>query len=282
MLELDRVSVTLGPTGREHAILSEVSLCLAEGESLGLVGESGSGKSMTLRTILRTLPQAARVEGQVRHRGNDVLGYDEARLRSFRAGDVSMISQNPQAALNPVLQVRTFLVEGVLAARPGTDAAQARDLAREMLRSVGIAEVDRCLRSYPHQLSGGMLQRVVIAGAVARGAGLLLADEPTTALDVTTQSEVMAILEEARTEAKMAMLFVTHDLDLAAAACDRVAVMSRGRIVETGPAEQVLADPQHEYTQMLVRSKPSLDRKVTTPPGARAAAHADRGEGTPR
>jgi ABC-type dipeptide/oligopeptide/nickel transport system ATPase component len=265
MLELEDVDVEL--TGGEAPVrlLSGISLRVAEGEALGLVGESGSGKSMTLRTILRMLPAGAQVHGRVSYRDQDVMAYGRKELRDFRAGQISMISQNPQAALNPVYRVRTFMVEGIQAAKPGTSTDEALRLSQEMLEQVGIHDVDGCLRSYPHQLSGGMLQRVVIAGSVARGSRLLLADEPTTALDVTTQSEVMAILGECRTEAAMAMVYVTHDLDLAAATCDRVAVMSQGRIVETGRAEQVLTEPQHPYTRMLVSSKPSLTRRATAP-----------------
>jgi len=261
MLQLQDIDVVLSGPDRTVPLLSEVGFGVEEGESLGLVGESGSGKSMTLRTILRMLPAGARASGKVMYRGEDVSSYSREELCAFRARQVSMISQNPQAALNPVLPVRTFLVEGIEAAKPNLGKGEALRLSREMLEQVGIHDVDRCLRSYPHQLSGGMLQRVVIAGSVARGSQLLLADEPTTALDVTTQSEVMAILEECRTQAGMAMLFVTHDLDLAAATCDRVAVMSQGRIVEMGTAEQVLNAPEHPYTQMLVSSKPSLDHK---------------------
>ena len=262
MLELRDVDVELtGPRGTTP-LLSGVSLSVAEGESRGIVGESGSGKYLTLRTVLRMLPRGARPSGSVTYRGEDVLGYGREQLRRFRAAEVSMISQNPQAALNPVHPIRTYMVEGIRAARPETSAAEALQLSRRLLEQVGIHDPDRCLKAYPHQLSGGMLQRVVISASVARGSRLLLADEPTTALDVTTQSEVMAILEECRTEAGMAMVFVTHDLDLAAATCDRVAVMSRGRIVETGPAAQVLESPEHPYTQELVRSKPSLDRRA--------------------
>jgi ABC-type dipeptide/oligopeptide/nickel transport system ATPase component len=259
MLELRDLDVELaGPRG-PVPLLSGVSLSVAEGEALGIVGESGSGKSMTLRSMLRTLPRGARPTGSITYRGEDVLGYGREQLRKFRAGEVSMISQNPQAALNPVHRIRTYMVEGIQAARPRTTPAEALAVSGEMLEQVGIDDPERCLRAYPHQLSGGMLQRVLISAAVARGSRLLLADEPTTALDVTTQSEVMAILEECRTEAGMAMVFVTHDLDLAAATCDRVAVMCDGRIVEMGSASQVLESPEHPYTQKLVRSKLPLD-----------------------
>jgi ABC-type dipeptide/oligopeptide/nickel transport system ATPase component len=265
MLELNDVGVELVGRAAPVQVLSGISFAVAEGESLGLVGESGSGKSMTLRTILRMLPAGAQVAGSVTFGGEDIGAYGRQALRAFRAGEVSMISQNPQAALNPVYRVRTFMVEGIQAAKPATSAEEALRRSSEMLEQVGIQDVDGCLRSYPHQLSGGMLQRVVIAGSVARGSRLLLADEPTTALDVTTQSEVMAILQECRTDAGMAMVYVTHDLDLAAATCDRVAVMSRGRIVEMGRAEKVLNEPQHPYTRMLVSSKPSLTRRASVP-----------------
>jgi ABC-type dipeptide/oligopeptide/nickel transport system ATPase component len=227
-----------------------------------------------MRTILQTLPPRADIAGKVFYKGEDTLAYSGERLRAFRAGTVSMISQNPQAALNPVLPVSKFLIEGIQAARPAVTAQEALRLSGEVLEQVGINNVARCLRSYPHQLSGGMLQRVVIAGSVARGTELLLADEPTTALDVTTQSDVMAILDEARTEAGMAMIFVTHDLDLAAAACDRIAVMSGGLIVESGPADRVLNRPEHEYTQKLVAAKPSLNHRMESGPRSGPQPHA--------
>lgn len=267
MLQLKNLTVELGPAPGARRLLDDINLTVGSGEAVGLVGESGSGKSMTMRTVLRTLPHGARVSGSIGYgrdgQVQDLLALRPEQLRRFRAACVSMISQNPQAALNPVLPVKKFLIEGVQAAKPGTGTAEALQASRDMLAQVGIDDVERCLDSYPHQLSGGMLQRVVIAGSVVRGSELLLADEPTTALDVTTQSEVMAILDEARTRAGMAMLFVTHDLDLAAAVCDRIAVMSGGRIVESGPAGHVLAHPGHEYTQMLVASKPSLGRKAS-------------------
>ena len=266
MLTLENVGLVIGSGPSAKTLLEDINLQVGPGESLGLVGESGSGKSMTLRSILRTLPEGSVPSGSVRSRDREIPSLSREELRRFRAADVSMISQNPMAALNPVLRVERFLIEGIQAAKPRTSAGDARQTALGLLADVGIHDPERCLRSYPHQLSGGMLQRVVIAGSVARGSSLLLADEPTTALDVTTQSDVVAILNEARTEAGMAMIFVTHDLDLAAAACQRIAVMNKGRIVEAGPAGEVLGSPRHEYTQMLVASKPSLTRRTPLRP----------------
>ena len=265
MLQLENVGLQMGTGPDAKTLLQDINLHVGQGESVGLVGESGSGKSMTLRSILRTLPEGGQTSGTVRFNDAEIGRFSREELRRFRASEVSMISQNPMAALNPVLRVERFLVEGIQAAQPRTSAAAARSTARGILADVGIHDPERCLRSYPHQLSGGMLQRVVIAGSVARGSSLLLADEPTTALDVTTQSDVIAILNDARRDAGMAMIFVTHDLDLAAAACERIAVMQRGRIVESGSAEQVLESPRHEYTQMLVASKPSLTHRAGYP-----------------
>ena len=265
MLTLENVGLAIGYGPDAKILLEDINLQIGPGESLGLVGESGSGKSMTLRSILRTLPEGSTSSGTVRYRDKEITSVSREELRRFRAAEVSMISQNPMAALNPVLRVERFLIEGIQAAKPKTSTAEARKTALTLLADVGIHDPERCLRSYPHQLSGGMLQRVVIAGSVARGSSLLLADEPTTALDVTTQSDVVAILNEARADAGMAMIFVTHDLDLAAAACQRIAVMKKGRIVEAGPAQSVLGSPQHEYTKMLVASKPSLTRRASAP-----------------
>lgn len=256
MLQIDNLSLTLAGNHADLAILRGVSLTVATGEAVGLVGESGSGKSMTLRSILHLAPANARMTGQILLDGADVLGLKGEDLRRMRSRDVSMIAQNPHAVLNPVLPVERYLVEGMHDAQ-GLPIRAARVRAGELLEQVGIDEVDRVLRSYPHQLSGGMLQRVVIAGAIAGKPRLMLADEPTTALDVTTQAEVMAILDDCRRELGMAMLFVTHDLDLAAAVCDRINVMKDGEIVETGVPEQLRDDPQHPYTRALMASRPA-------------------------
>jgi ABC-type dipeptide/oligopeptide/nickel transport system ATPase component len=256
MLQITDLSLTLAGKHADLSILRGVSLSVATGEAVGLVGESGSGKSMTLRSILHMTPANATTTGQILLDGEDVLGLSGENLRRMRSRDVSMIAQNPHAVLNPVLPVERYLVEGMHDAQ-GLATRAARIRAGELLEQVGIDEVDRVLRSYPHQLSGGMLQRVVIAGAIAGKPRLMLADEPTTALDVTTQAEVMAILDDCRRELGMAMLFVTHDLDLAAAVCDRINVMKDGEIVETGVPEQLRDNPQHAYTRALMASRPA-------------------------
>jgi len=256
MLDIKDLSLHLGTGASRVDILRGVSLSVARGEAVGLVGESGSGKSMTLRTILQIEPEGATLSGTIELDGVNVRSLAGEALRLFRANDVSMIAQNPHAVLNPVLAVREYLVEGMHdAQRMPRNEAMLR--AGELLEQVGIDQVDRVLRSYPHQLSGGMLQRVVIAGAIAGNPTLMLADEPTTALDVTTQAEVMAILDDCRRERDMAMLFVTHDLDLAAAVCDRINVMKDGVIVESGVPDQLRDDPQHPYTQQLMMSRPA-------------------------
>jgi len=256
MLDIRDLTLSIsGEAGRIN-ILRDVSLSVARGEALGLVGESGSGKSMTLRCLLRIEPPGSAVGGVITLDGADVLALTGEPLRRMRASSVSMIAQNPHAVLNPVAPIRRYLQEGMHDAQ-GLSVTAARVRAGELLERVGLDDVDRVLNSYPHELSGGMLQRVVIAGAIAGQPKLLLADEPTTALDVTTQAEVMAILDDCRRELGMALLFVTHDLDLAGAVCDRIAVMKDGEIVETGVPDQLRDHPAHEYTRQLMDSRPA-------------------------
>lgn len=259
MLTVDELTlgVTDPATGREAEILRGVSFELGAGEALGLVGESGSGKSMTLKCILGIEPAGARVTGAIHLDGVDLLAAEGESLRTIRADDLALIAQNPHGALNPVLPVGRFLLEGMTDAR-SMGRAEARRRAAELLRDVGITDTDRVLRSYPHQLSGGMLQRVVIAGALSGTPKLLLADEPTTALDVTTQAEVAAILDELRREHGLSMVFVTHDLDLAAGVCDRLAVMKDGVVLEVGTPERIRDRPQHEFTRALMAARPLL------------------------
>jgi len=261
LLDVDGLTVRLRVDGVRKAVLRDVSLTVRAGEAVGLVGESGSGKSMTARAIDRLLPPGAQVEGQVRYRGQDVSGLAGAELRAFRT-KVAMIFQDPRAHVNPVRRIGDFLTEA-LRTNLRVPAAYARRSAVDMLAQVGIEDGERRLRQYPHELSGGMLQRVMIAAALLTDPQLLLADEPTTALDVTTQAEVMAILDNLRREYGLAMLFITHDLELAAAICDRTVVMYAGQIVEVRSSALLHDDPLHPYTAALAAARPDIGRTAT-------------------
>ena len=258
LLEVDGLTVLLEVNGAKRAVLRDVSLTVRPGEAVGLVGESGSGKSMTARAIDRLLPQGAEVHGTIRFDGSDVGGLSGAALRRYR-NQVAMIFQDPRAHTNPVRRIGDFMTES-LRTNLGVPADQARRRAADMLAQVGIEDGTRRLRQYPHQMSGGMLQRVMIAAALLTGPRLLLADEPTTALDVTTQAEVMVILDNLRREFGLAMLFITHDLDLAAAICDRTAVMYAGQIVEVRSSALLHTDPLHPYTAALAAARPDIAR----------------------
>jgi oligopeptide/dipeptide ABC transporter ATP-binding protein len=257
LLEVDCLHVRLRVEDRLQTVLHEVSLEVGEGEAVGLVGESGSGKSMTARAVARLLPPGAAVEGRVTFAGADVLSLREKALRSYRTGGVAMIFQDPRAHINPVRTIGDFLTEG-MRTNAGVRAPVARRRAVDLLDQVGIEDGERRLRQYPHQLSGGLLQRVMIASVLASEPQLVLADEPTTALDVTTQSEVMAILDRLRRDRGMAMLFITHDLELAGAVCDRTAVMYAGSIVEQQASATLHRSPRHPYTAALLGARPDI------------------------
>ncbi len=255
VLDLEHLAVDLPVEGRLRRVIHDVTLSIAQGEAVGVVGESGAGKSMTSRAVLRLLPHGATVEGEVRFEGRSVMAMDRTALRDYRLSDVAMIFQDPRAHINPVRTVGDFLVEALV--ERGDAKADALRVVTALLGVVGISDPQRRVKQYPHELSGGMLQRVMIASALAIEPKLLLADEPTTALDVTTQSDVMVSLDTQRRERGLAMLFVTHDLELAAAVCDRIAVMYAGFLVEDIPASQLHRGVQHPYTAGLLASRPS-------------------------
>lgn len=260
LLHVEGLELTLPSVGGRKHILAEVGLSIARGEALGLVGESGSGKSMTARSLIRLLPPGAGLGGSIRLGGTEVVGLSSAELRRLRATRVAMVFQDPHAHINPVHTIGDFLGESMVAIqRLGRRTATARAL--ELLELVHINAAPTRLRQYPHELSGGMLQRVMIAAAIAGEPELLIADEPTTALDVTTQSDVMATLLELRAERNLALLFITHDLELAAATCDRTAVIYAGRIVEERPSRILHRDPRHPYTIALLSARPQLARR---------------------
>jgi oligopeptide/dipeptide ABC transporter ATP-binding protein len=255
LLEIRGLTAQLPVEGELQTVLRDVSLRIAAGEALGLVGESGSGKSMTARAIGRLLPRGARTNGSVLFDGRDVLGLGRSDLRGYRE-EVAMVFQDPRAHVNPVRRIGDFMTETLRL--NGVARAEAVARAAQALRDVGIDDGERRLAQYPYELSGGLLQRVMIATMLLGRPRLVLADEPTTALDVTTQAEVMAILDELRRERGLALLFITHDLDLAAAVCDRTAVMHAGQIVETNAAGLLNADPLHPYTAALAGARPDI------------------------
>ncbi|NKC30821.1 ABC transporter ATP-binding protein [Falsiroseomonas selenitidurans] len=232
-----------------------VSFHLAEGEVLGLVGESGSGKSVTARASVRLQqPEGATIGGALLFRGQDLRKLDAAALRALRARQIAMVVQDPAAALNPVMTIGRQLTR-IHRLHGGTEAA-AREAALGLLRRMRIAEPEARMAAYPHQLSGGMRQRVLIALALICRPALLIADEPTTALDVTVEAEILALLDELRRELGMAMLMISHNLSVIGRICDRVAVMYAGRIMEEGPTAALLAAPAHPYTRALLASVP--------------------------
>ena len=267
LLEVERLSVRL-PGRAVRPVLDEVSLTVAAGEVVGLVGESGSGKSMTARSVLGLLPSGAQTDGVVSVGGVDVLCATAAQLRDVRSSRAAMIFQDPRAGINPMRRIGDFMTE-TIRRRPGVDRAAATARAEELLEAVALPDPARHLRQFPHELSGGMLQRVMIAAALAAEPELLLCDEPTTALDVTTQAEILSILARLQAERGLGVLFITHDLDLAAAICHRVYVMYAGRMVESATAADLFDRPQHPYTAGLLASTPDLasghDRLVPIP-----------------
>ncbi len=242
------------PRGTIQAV-DGMGFAVNAGEVVGLVGESGSGKSVTLRAITRLLRRNAAISGQVWWRGRDLLALPESALRAVRGREIAMVFQEPMAALNPVLTVGQQIEEG-LAAHGTLDARGRRARALELLDLVGIAAGPQRLGAYPHEFSGGMRQRAMIAIALAPQPKLLLADEPTTALDVTIQDQVLQLLLRLAQELGMAMVLVTHDLGVVAETCSRVVVMYAGRTAETGPVDLVFAHPRHAYTAALLRSMP--------------------------
>ncbi|MEV4065885.1 ABC transporter ATP-binding protein [Nonomuraea dietziae] len=254
LLEIRNLTIE---AGGNRPILRDVALSVARGEVVGLVGESGSGKSTIARAVLRLLPQNAAARGQVLVEGQDVLSLDDGGLRSLRAATVSMIYQDPRSSLNPVRRIGDFLTERMVHTL-GRGRKEARGRALELLAAVGMRDPELRMRQYPHELSGGMLQRVVIAAALAADPALLLADEATSALDVTTQAETLALLRGVQAERELGMLFITHDLHLAAAYCDRIYVLYAGTVVESRPASALFADPRHPYTAGLLACTPEL------------------------
>ena len=239
---------------------------VSAGRTVGLVGESGCGKSVTLRSLLGLVPYPGEVlAGEVRWRGEDLLGASRQRQAALRGTEISMVFQDPTACLNPVFTVGNQIVE-TLRKRAGLGKREARTRAVELLDRVGLPSPEKRLAAYPHELSGGMRQRVMIAIAISTRPQLLLADEPTTALDVTTQEQILALLMELQAEEGMAIVLVSHDLGVISETCDEVVVMYAGRMLEAGLDRQVMLAPRHPYTRGLIEAMPSLEVSDEEPP----------------
>ena len=270
LLQVRDLSVIANNAGRDVTLVDRVSFDLAEGEILGLVGESGSGKTMACRGLMRLLPSPdLRVQGgAVCLAGQDLLSLDDAGMRAIRGGQLGMIFQNPSSHLDPLMRIGGQIAEGIRL-HQGASKKDARRHAIDVLRQVGIPDPQARVDNYPHEFSGGMRQRAMIAVALACEPKMLIADEPTTALDVTVQMQILRLLRDLRDRLGIAIILITHDLGVVAQTCDRIAVMYGGRLCETGEKRQVLAQAQHPYTRGLIDCQPASDggsgRMITLP-----------------
>jgi len=265
LLEVRDLEVTFDlPSGLVPAVQG-VSLTVAVGETVAIVGESGSGKSVTARAIMGLLPpKTSRISGSVRFEGNELLGLSNKQLRKYRGKDLAIVFQDPMRSLNPTMRVGDQLVEAMRVHLP-VSREEARGRVTELLQRVRIPSAKQRFTEYPHQLSGGMRQRVMIAMALSCGPKLVIADEPTTALDVTTQAQIMELLAELQVEFKMAIILISHDMGLAASFTDTVAVMYSGRLVERAPTEELFGNMRMPYTKALLESIPRMDQPSMEP-----------------
>ena len=256
LLDVDHLSIYF----RDQAVVRDLSFSVhrGQGEVLGLVGESGSGKSLTSLSILRLLDGAARVEGTIRFQGENLLALKPEQMRQYRGRKIAMIFQEPMTALNPVMPVGRQIAEAIETHQPELGRTQVRDAVVTAMAAVAIAEPELRMRDYPHQFSGGQRQRLLIAMALVNQPLLLIADEPTTALDVTVQAQILLLLKELQQRNGLGMLFISHDLAVVAQVADRVAVMRKGVLLETGTRDQVFLHPRHAYTRSLLGAVPTL------------------------
>jgi len=270
LLDVRNLTVDLPTAAGWIRPVNDVSFQLAPAESLGLVGESGSGKTMLALALMGLLPPGARVAGTAvlepgRANPRDLAQINEKAWRAVRGREIAMIFQEPMTSLNPVMRIGAQVEEAIRAHEPAITNEQARHRVLEALRKASVPEPEVRAEQFPHQLSGGLRQRAMIAMALAAGPKLLIADEPTTALDVTVQKQILDLLDRLRRELKLGLLFITHDLGVVAQVADRVAVAYAGRIVEEGPTAEVLRAPRHPYTQGLLAASPSLQKRKLTP-----------------
>lgn len=261
LLQIEDLSIYFGPS----PAVDKISFHIHEGETLGLVGESGSGKSATSLAILRLLPPTANLTGNIAFAGQPLLTLPEEKMRRHRGRDIAMIFQEPMTALNPVMPIGRQIAEALEAHHPTLTRKQIRNRLLESLHEVALPDPERRLRDYPHQFSGGQRQRILIAMAIVNRPRLLIADEPTTALDVTVQAQILALLNRLRRTHNLSMLFISHDLAVVSQIADRVAVMQHGHIVEQAPTHKLFHTPQHPYTRRLLASAPTMTTDRTQP-----------------
>jgi peptide/nickel transport system ATP-binding protein len=263
LLEVDKLITSFDTERGMLRAVDQVSFSIPHGKTVGIVGESGCGKSVTAMSIVQLLPQPSGkiLGGEIRFKGEDLLHVSEKRMRQIRGGEIGVIFQEPMAALNPVHRIGRQVAE-VFRIHMDMSKKDAWDAATEMLALLRIPAPEKRMMDYPHHLSGGMRQRVVIALALACRPSLVIADEPTTALDVTVQAQILDLLESLQSEIGMSVMLITHDLGVIAETCDEVVVMYAGRVVESAPVEELFGNPLHAYTQALLRSIPTLE----TPP----------------
>ncbi|MFW8587106.1 ABC transporter ATP-binding protein [Rhizobium beringeri] len=266
LLSVRDLSVAFHQGGETSLAVDHISFNIAKGEVVALVGESGSGKSVSANSILRLLPypSASHPSGEILFKGKDLLKASERALREVRGNDITMIFQEPMTSLNPLHTIEKQIAE-ILALHQGLAGQPARQRVLELLNQVGIREPEKRLKAYPHELSGGQRQRVMIAMALANRPELLIADEPTTALDVTVQAQILELLRQLKAVHGMSLLFITHDLGIVRKFADRVCVMTKGKIVETGTVEDVFANPKHDYTRHLLASEPRGEPPLADP-----------------
>lgn len=262
MLEVDGLQVNFRNDEKEYTVVNGISFHVKKGETLGLVGESGCGKSVTSLSIMRLIPAPPGkiVGGQIRYKGTDLLSLSEKEMNAIRGNEISMIFQEPMTSLTPVFTIGRQLDEGILL-HTGLRKREAKARSIEMLKLVGIPRPEQIYGSYPHELSGGMRQRVMIAMGLACQPQLLIADEPTTALDVTIQAQILDLMRELKEQTDTAILFITHDLGVVAEMCDRVIVMYAGEIVEEADVDTLFHNPKHPYTRGLLESVPKVEEK---------------------
>ncbi|HEX2902623.1 MAG TPA: ABC transporter ATP-binding protein [Jatrophihabitans sp.] len=262
LLEVEDLTVDfVSGLGAATSAVRQVTFSVEPGQRVGIVGESGSGKSVTTQAIMRLVADTARIDGRIRFDGQDVLGLTGSQLAAWRGSDIGIVFQDPMSSLNPLLRIGPQITE-VLQRHRGLSKHQAREQAIRLLQTVGIPDAERRLRDFPHSFSGGMRQRVCIAIAVACTPKLLIADEPTTALDVTIQAQVLDLLDELSEQHGTAVILISHDLGVVSSFCDRILIMYAGRIMESGPTEQLISAPRHPYTRALLDSIPRLQGQL--------------------